>query len=79
MAVLRRDLVPAKVLEPWVTRVAVHASGHGVAPAGGAVRHDRERRRFVDAAHARSQAPLAWQVDDTLDPHRHGRMARRCC
>lgn len=35
-AVLRRNLVPMKVLEPWVARIAVHASslgvGHGADP-----------------------------------------------
>jgi hypothetical protein len=32
LAVLRRDLVPMKVLEPWVARIAVHASPFGFGP-----------------------------------------------
>lgn len=35
MAVLRRSLVPVQVLEPWITRIAVHASPHGVAHGSG--------------------------------------------
>ncbi|WP_110182612.1 DUF2785 domain-containing protein [Nocardioides solisilvae] len=30
MAVLRRDLVPVRVLEPWIARIAVHASPHAL-------------------------------------------------
>lgn len=34
LAVLRRDLVPVSVLEPWVVRVAAHAGAHRVRGAG---------------------------------------------
>ncbi|WP_185995807.1 DUF2785 domain-containing protein [Nocardioides campestrisoli] len=53
MAVLRRELVPFKVLEPWVARIAAHASPYGAlgGPVGDPLARTAASQAFLRALH----------------------------